>query len=869
MIKNSNSKLFKKYLISLFIFSFSPFIAISQTSNVIMDKLLEQLQSLSQNSQAELVYLQTNKDIYETGEDLWFKAYLLDNHNFTPSGLSQTLYLQVINEKTGLAVWNEKYEIQNGFADGHVFLQDNLIEGNYLLAAYTGSSFYNDSTGFNAFYKIKVKKNMNPRITVKNEFNRLFYNVNDTIRLKLTVLSEHGDPAYMAEIEAGIRQGNKKSDQSKATTDQKGETTLFFIPKTTGEGLNVDIKVKYALKEEYLNIPVPCIKKSPIQFNVFPEGGNLVSGLASSLAFKAVDVNGRPLDIEGTLFEDDKQLLDFKSNHDGMGIMKLIPVSGKKYLIRLTKPQIDSTFALPDIHNEGIVMHLERRDEKYLEFIVSKSTGIENMTVYLRGQLRGVVYCIASGFLIQDLNIRIPINEFPSQGIAEFTLFNEKLIPLAERLVYINPDKKLYIETTLSKERYETREKASLKISVKNENGDPVIANLGVSVYDKLYQNPQTSQNILTNCYLSSQLRGKIYDPAYYFDIKNEGRSDALDLLLLTQGWRNYVWNEENLKVTSIQKQIIFDGTQGKAYAKKQKKGPGEQKFVMAFNPEKKEYKDLIMTDSSGQFTITPQHLRSGMGGYVYIKPMGLTEDGLQIRLSDPFQSIDEIRKKKEVNEPLQRLPAIKKEEDLSSFLVAGHNAIKLPQVTIKGSGIQTFRDKYIGHLDSLAKLDFKKNDYVCVSGILNCPIHEKASTNKKPVEGVTYELYIGFKWLNDNKAYTFSGFLNEKYQYPKFSEEMLLKMNNLTRVKGYYPHKEFYQPNYNKESDENLLADYRNTLLWAPSVTTNQKGEAILDFFCSDINYGFVGKIEGVSGDGLLGSKEFDFIVRKARNSK
>ena len=91
-----------------------------------MDKLAGELNSLVKNSPAELVYLQTNKGIYESGEDLWFKAYLLDTRSFIPSVQSQTLYLQVINEKTGQAVWQEKYEVRNGFADGHVFLPDSL-----------------------------------------------------------------------------------------------------------------------------------------------------------------------------------------------------------------------------------------------------------------------------------------------------------------------------------------------------------------------------------------------------------------------------------------------------------------------------------------------------------------------------------------------------------------------------------------------------------------------------------------------------------------------------------------------------------------------------------------------------------------------
>ena len=144
------------FLLSVFlVFSFP---ASSQPGNPATDKLAGRLHSLAKNSPPELVYLQTSKGIYETGEDLWFKAYLLDAQYLIPSMLSRTLYLQLLNEKNGQAVWQEKYGIDNGFTDGHVYINDTLSEGSYLFAAYTPHSFFADSTEFKAARKITVKK---------------------------------------------------------------------------------------------------------------------------------------------------------------------------------------------------------------------------------------------------------------------------------------------------------------------------------------------------------------------------------------------------------------------------------------------------------------------------------------------------------------------------------------------------------------------------------------------------------------------------------------------------------------------------------------------------------------------------------------
>jgi hypothetical protein len=854
----------------------------SQPNHPVLKDLAERLHSLAQNSPPELAYIQTSKGVYEAGEDLWFKAWLLDTHSFAPSMLGHTLYLQMVNENTNQVVWQEKYEVKNGFADGHVFLRDSLSEGDYLLEAYTPHSFFNDSTEFCATRMIRVKKDMKPRLSVTADFDRSYYKAGDSIRLELTVLSAQRYLLH-SEIQADLRRGDKTLGQALAITYNPGHANIAIALQSPGEGLRVDVKVKYAKSEESFSFPVPCKKGTPIQFNTFPEGGNLIVGLFSNLAFKAVDIDGNPLDVAGSLFEDNKPLLEFKGKHAGMGSLNFTPLAGKRYHIRLSEPITDSTFLLPEVYPEGITMQLAGRDSEYLTFQVAQSPRQGKRFIYLRGQIRGMVCCMAKGTLNQVLKIKIPLKEFPGQGIAEFTLFNEDQVPVAERLVYVNPDKNLCIEAKLSKDKYETRQKATLKIKATDQNGQPVVANLGVSVFDKLYQNPKDPKTILTHCYLSTQIKGKIYDPAWYFDNRNKGQEEALDLLLLTQGWRRYVWGEENLKTYREAKQpVIFDGTEGEVHAtRKQKKAPVVEQFVMAFNPRENKNSDLMVADQTGRFTITPAHLKTWQGGYVYLKPMAPLEFKPRITLSEPFNAINGIRKAKSINYPLPNKTDTVKDEPSHPFVV-GPNVIELREIIVKGKRINTFRDKYMGHLDSLAKLDL--NDvWVCEHGFLHnyrtgyahligaSPPYKVCSDTiyKRPVEGETYRLV---KYEDVGRAdgkWNLTDLISIEFHYPKFTEEELLKRNNLSRVKAYYKSREFYRPNYDKESENDLSPDTRNTLLWAPSVITNEKGEATVEFFCSDINTTFIGKIEGVSGEGLLGAKDFEFAVRKLKPFK
>jgi len=754
-------------------------------------ELAERLDSLANNAAPEIAYIQTSKDIYETGEDLWFKVYLLNAQYLVPSLLSKTLYLQLLNENSREIVWQEKYEIQNGFADGRVYLQSTLPEGDYFLAAYTPNSFLNDSSEFKALKQIKV--------------------VND----------------------------------------------IGFEPapgKTNKSGISQQ--------------PEETIK---IQFMTFPEGGNLVSGIKSKLAFKAVNTLGEPVDIMGTLYADSLPILKFSSSHHGMGTFNFIPLSGKKYVIKLTQPSVDSSFFLPKIYDSGMVLQLIGRDNDVLSFKVSQSSDL-NTDIYLRVQCRGIVYGMTSTTLSREIKIIVPLTGLP-QGIAEVTLFNNKLIPIAERLVYVNRNQKLNISAELSKGIYRTRGKAILKISVKDENGDPVIANLGISAFDRVYQNPLDSNNILTHYFLSTQLKGRIYNPSYYFNSDNKNREEQLDLLMLTQGWRKYIWNEENLgKITTQEKQVIFDGIKGiMFYTDRKKKIPKEQTFVMAFSPNKDSTNVLISADSVGMFEVLPREFKKWENDYVYLKPFGAhptqifkmndplatPKFSLIIKMDDPFQTINKLLLLNRITYPI----SISENDNLETpdQTIQNSGAIRIKEVTIKGQRGKTNRGKFLGTLDSLAYLK-TKDDYVCRYGVLNCPRHDRNEPGTiRPSQGKDYFVIISY---NTPGEYT----RRVTYYYPKYSENDLLRINNLSRVKAYYGTREFYKPDYDKETGDAMVPDFRNTLLWEPTVFTDENGEATLSFFCSDINTDFVGRIEGVGGDGLLGTGFFKFTVRKLK---
>lgn len=769
----------KQYTILLFLFAHvcitTPLYG--QSINRLRSKYIDILSTRP----SELIYFQTSKGIYETGEDLWFKAYQLDAQTFGLSDKSKTLYLQMVNPEDSV-VWQEKYPVENGIVCGHVYIDEKLSEGDYFLEGYTKHSFYkNDTIGVVPTRKIKIVKNI----------------------------------AY-----SGVTVSS--------------EDTTF-------------------------------------RFKIFPEGGNLVSGLLSKLAFKATDGKGNPVSVEGAVYQDDQLLCEIKSTHDGMGSVLFTPSPGRKYRIELKNGE---NYSLPDIHPQGMVLRLSGQDKKQLDFVVSQSEGLSNGPIYLMGQMRGIVCCMAKGMLRDSLKISIPLDNFLYQGIAEFTLFDSSMRPVAERLVYVHPQKKLHITAEPDKETFFTREKGTIKIKVTDEEGKPVRANLGISVLDRTYDNLADPMNILTYCYLSSQIRGRIYNPSYYFDERNNGRKEGMELLLLTQGWRRYVWNIEQPDYKG--QSFLTDEINGIQILKAKSKKKNEQnqgigQLVQIFGADGNS--QFIWTDSIGHFVVDTEIMKVLQGRYVYLKPMLSEEFKPILKLTDYFPLIDSIKRYRQDYYPVADLLQDNRQQMLDLPVVSSDSTILLNEVTVMVKGRKPFRDKMMGRLDSLAQMNLGYV-YVCGCGLLQNyrsdydahplwkPCHVSSDKRTMPVEGKQYQI-VKLKYLGGDQVFSVIDRQLVVYHANHYSEEELLRMNNFWRTKGYYASREFYQPD---EMDiQSSIPDSRNTLLWTPSVNTDEKGEATVSFYCSDINTSFIGIVEGVDGNGLLGTTKCEFrVLRK-----
>ena len=734
----------------------------------------------------ELLYLQTDKGIYETGEDLWFKTYTLDAQSLALSDRSKTLFVEMLNAKDSI-VWQEKYPILSGIAEGHVYVDKDLKEGDYRIHAYTRFSF-----------------------------------LNDTLR-----------PVY---------------------------------PK----------KIRVIKSIAYKGTNTPQEKDQPVaRLSFFPEGGYLIDGIPTKVAFKALDAKGMPAKVAGRLLENGKDITKLESVHDGMGFVFILPIKGASYKAVLSDGR---EFPFAEVVSSGLSVHLRKQTDEYLEFLLSQPKGAAAQAIKLEGKMRGGLCCTATGTLSEKLKIRIPLKEFPMQGIAEFTLYNTDGQPMAERLVYIHPERKLHIELDTDSARYFTRGKGKLNVKVTDETGNPVQAHLGLSIFDRAYQNELNPENMLSYCYLSTEIKGNIHNPAYYFDSNNKDRQAALDLLLLTQGWRRYVW--EKADSATLADCFLSDEIKGKQIIgkKKQKELANGGQLIQVSGPSTKS--QFIIVDSLGRFTVSTDQMIALRGGYVYLKPM-LDKDEYKpsIVIEESFYKADSLRKSCQSFFACMNPSLVVSDLALDYPVISQDSSILLSEITVTGKKGRIFRDKMMGRLDSLAQISIGVswvcgcksdcgtflNDY---KGYSHHPIGCPGAPPKKrvpPVIGETYALIkyepVGKKggW---NDGWIITAMDHVTYQGEEFTEEELLRMNNLWRVKGYYGTREFYQPD---ELDvQSPLPDARNVLLWKPDIITDEKGEAEVEFFCSDTNTNFMGVIEGTDGIGNIGTSRCEFRVLK-----
>lgn len=414
---------------------------------------------------AENVYLHVDRSRYISGEDIWFKAYVINPSTNKLSLNTNNLHVE-ITDHDGDIIQARTVRISKGTGHGDFSLDDSIPSGRYRIRAYTNH----------------MRNYGNDRFFVK----------------EITVVN----PGDSVELQLPVR--------------------------------NIDNK---------------------IDISFFPEGGSLIDNVTSTIGFKAVNALGKGCDVNVRLYSSSGELITvFNSTRLGMGFFNLKPLPGYDYytIVRGTEGT-EIKAPLPESFRTGVAIRtVITNDNNLILTINTNEATLPSLTgkdLNVEVSLRNLVHK-TTNLNIDSLvnNFLIPLDDIPD-GVLRVTLGVPGGLPFCERLVFLQRSQNERLLVTTDKKEYKPREKVTATIAISGDSSLTVKGDFSIAAVERRMQDNSSRYpgSVASWFLLESDIRGRIEDPGYYFDPDNEKRFQDLDLLLMTQGWRDFRWKYDTL----------------------------------------------------------------------------------------------------------------------------------------------------------------------------------------------------------------------------------------------------------------------------------------------------------------------------------
>lgn len=809
------------------------------------------------------VYLQLDKPFYSPGDDIWFSAYVRDGLSLKPSNKSDIVHIELISPK-GTVEKRINVIAKNGKAAGDFMIDKEALGGMYKIRAYT--NWMKNEGDDNIFEKeLQVQDVILPNLKMKLDFEKKAFGAGDEVIAKLELNTNENKPLSDHKIKIVANLNGQKLIEKAEVTDENGMRYIKFnLPKElkTNDGL-LNIMIDYNGSTESISRSIPIILNK-VEFTMFPEGGDLVCGLDNNVAFTALNEFGKPADVEGVvLTEKGSKVASFSSFHQGMGAFKFNPQSGENYHVKITKPEgITETFKLPEVLERGYVLNID--NSKIGEVGVNINT-TETEQLAVVAQVRGKLYYSTLIDAKPGSNKFIfSTDEFPV-GVSQITLFDSKGIARAERLAFVNKHKQLNISIDTDKDKYLPREKVKMTLSVKDERGLPMPANLSMAVVnDQLLSfADDKSGNILSQLLLQQDINKKIEEPAFYFNAKEPKADKALDYVMLTAGWRRFSWEqlmEEELPAINylgeraIIAGTIYNGEDSKPMSGVKIKIPGGVEYESdsegKFSLKKVDLTSPVslMFNSEGYYQQSQylQDYNQNLVLYMYKKNYnyyGYYGGGSKHRSKSPKSGVGSAV-------DFEDMPPVPASD------VAGMVNEKAP--ALKDFLANNVRKENDQPIEVLKKAEM--GEVKGLEGKKALRDQSKAEEQKQKKED---------KDANFDAKVAVSQSVADR-RFDKFGGDDLDELENGKRgnrngngIQVYYRARQFHAPNYEKQENVEVRTDFRNTIYWNPNVEIGYSGKKTIEFYTSDDITSFRTTIEGIGSDGTIGRTEKNFFTQ------
>ena len=766
---------------------------------------------------------------------------------------------------------------------------------------------------------INVYAEQSPKEKIHVHFDKTIYNKEETIWYKIYILDDQGltklsKNVYMEWFD----QAGKLIRQHVAPLFQSTAKGSFDLPADyTGSVIRMKVYTRWSLNDDpafgyerdiVINNNETIVKPSKTEnntlVNVFPEGGELITGLNSQVAFKATDKFGKPVNIKGLLVNQLGKTLDtIKVRHDGMGSFRLLPKAGESYSLKWIDPSGNTgIIAIPVNPKEGITLSVTTNNE-FANVKVERTSNIPdnfkrlNLLVHMN---QVVLFKVSLNIADKPLlAANIPI-EGLNTGILQFSLFSSDWLPMAERIVFVNNREhefgaKLIPQlVTLTK-----KGKNVFDIFV----ADTTVTNMSVAVTDASLESSQANHTIYSDLLLSSELKGKIHNPGYYLSSDADSVTANLDLVMLTNGWRKFNWEKLKASIApEIKYPVETDITRisGKVYGLKTvsandlmlnliiQNKDSSKNFI--FQPVTKEglfqSENMFIFDTARIFynfnqnqklnEITQVQFDNGLlkasGKQLELKDenmLNLWNDSVSLAKMNAFLQMQEDWKKRSSYKTLQEVVIKSKAKSNAQALDERYSS-----GLFSGGDAQVF--DFLNDPAALGGIDIISYLQGRVAGLI---INRSGASTSMSWRGATPDLYLDqmqvgadfIQSINVNDIamvkvfrppffgsmgggsggaiaiYTKKGgdFKGDNSKSSKSMQSALLV--------GYTRFKEFFNPQYENPA-ESTDTDIRTTLYWNPYVITNKKSPRFkVQFYNNDISKKLQIVLEGVNADGKM----------------
>lgn len=861
----------------------------------------------------EKVYVHFDKPYYAAGDTVWLKAYVTADLHM-PSTLSKIVYVDVYNDQDSLMA-AVKLPVVNGVAAGMFALSaEGYKQGNYRLRGYTNWMLNFD--GNYLFTKVLTVGNpIDKDVLTSVSFGRTAGAQPGTI-VRIFYKDPNGKVLANQKVSWRTEASHDETGKGRGTTDANGYLTITLppTPSITLSSSTLFTTIETGTKNVTNIFPLKSAAPGKdVQF--FPEGGQLIAGVPGKVAIKAIKADGLGVNLKGTVVDNAGQTVcTVTADHIGMGAFALQPEAGKSYKANITFADgTTGSYDLPRVQATGITLMIANADADNLTIRILASESFfqanQNKNFSIVAQQGGFIkYAAQTKLEKQVYSAIVPKTKFQS-GTLQITLFGPTGSPISERMVFIaRPD---LLNLTISTDKPQYLHRQPVKLTVAAKAGTlPAEANLSVSVVDegKVPVDEDAETTILTSLLLTSDLRGYIEKPNYYFKKPDDKTNADLDILMLTQGYRRFSFRDvitgRNPKITVLPE----SGIQISGTLRNQTGLPIFKGIVRLITPDRTasmqtttnadgqfKFSNVVINDST-KITITARdnpgytNLMLMVDGSTYPSASHITtlpderlniDSAMRPYLENSKRVYNNSHQLKEV---VVKAPTpLKRPGHLEHGALTGLNPE--PDHLIDGA---RFKDcpYFVSCLQSAAmgltyvdntfyvtrdyNAGIKKPMEVYIDG-LQVDMNALQGIMSAEVESVEIFFKDGMSGINSRDGTNGVLVINKK-KAPKGQKISLADIQKLLPTpyqvemvpRGYTLVREFYAPKYDVLKPNSGGVDLRSTIYWNPKVITDKvTGAATLQFNNADGTGTYRAIVEGIDAAGNIGRYVYRYKVQ------